>query len=289
MNIRKPNGDIMSGDEYRLMINRHEPQKEKPSKRKHRFLVIDIETTPTDFGEVPYDVGAAICDREGNISWKGSFVIQEIFFRADLMERAFYNSKISEYHTRLGKGETKMLPFNSFRNLIKTVIETYKPKARCAYNAAFDNRGLDNAMHFMGYDEPFFDPTFKTYDIWAMACQTFMKRKKYIKFCLENELYNPLTGNIKTSAETAYAYISNTPNFQEEHTGLADVLIECQIMAYAFKCKDKINRGIIPNPWRIPNQQADEWGLKPTPVKPTVPEMSQPRTQEEMIMLLDEE
>lgn len=300
MSIRKPNGEIMSGDEYRYMID-NEPQKKETSnaqkkensgKRKHKFLVVDIETTPTDCGEVPYDVGAAICDRHGNIIWKGSFVIQEIFFRMDLMTKAYYSNKISEYHTRLGKGETRMIPFNSLRTLMQHVINTYKPKAMCAYNAAFDNRGLNNGMQFMDYENTFFKEDFPIYDIWGMACQTFMKRKKYIKFCLENELYNPLTGNIKTSAEAAYAYISNNPNFEEEHNGLADVLIECQIMAYAFKCKDKIAREIIPNPWKIPNEQAEKWDMKPA-LPQEIPDMPAPRTKDEtldaMSMLLDEE
>lgn len=262
--------------------------------KKHQYLVLDIETTKTEDGmDVPYDVGFAVCDRNANIVTSKSFVIQEIFFRRDLMERAFYSSKLSGYHQRLAEGTTQMLPFNALRTILLSTIDTYDIKAMCAYNARFDKTGLDNAMKYMGNEESFFPTSLEIYDIWAMACQTFMKRKRYIKFCLENDLYNPLTGNIRTSAEAAYAYISENPTFQEEHTGLADVLIECQIMAYAFKCKEKIDRGIIPNPWKIPNQQAKEWGLKPNPVIAEPPEMPKPRSHDEIIeamnLLLDEE
>lgn len=261
--------------------------------KKSQFLVLDIETALTEDGKhIPYDVGCAITDRNANISWTGSFIVQEVFFRQDLMAKAYYCSKMSEYYQKLAKGEATMIPFNSLHKLLNTVVDTYEPKARCAFNAHYDNTGLDNAMKFMGIEGTFFPESFETYDIWAMACQTFMKRKRYIKFCLENGLYRPETGNIKTNAEAAYAYISGNPAFEEEHTGLADVLIECQIMAYAFKCKEKIERGIIPNPWKIPNEQADKWGMKPAPVLVEPPEMPNPRSHEELIeamsSLLDE-
>lgn len=263
--------------------------------KKHQFLVVDIETTKDELErDIPYDVGVAVCDRNGEISYQGSFIVQEVFFRQDLMLKAYYSNKIQQYHQKLADGNSQMIPFNSLRNLLLNIKDVYACKAFCAYNAAFDNRGLNNLMKFMDIDETFFPMDFPIYDIWAMACQTFMKRRKYLKFCIENQLYRLETGNIKTSAETAYAYIIGDPTFEEEHTGLADVLIECQIMAYALKCKDKIDRGIIPQPWRIPNNCAETMGIKPEPVTPmNFSDLPQPRTQKELIeamnFLLDEE
>lgn len=41
--------------------------------------------------------------------------------------------------------------------------------------------------------------------------------------------------NFKTSAEIGYRFITGNVDFIEEHTGLEDVLIEIEIMAYALR------------------------------------------------------
>jgi hypothetical protein len=56
----------------------------------------------------------------------------------------------------------------------------------------------------------------------------------YRKFCEE---YGLLTANgrLSTTAENLYRFIIKDPYFEESHTGLEDVMIEAQIVAYCYR------------------------------------------------------
>jgi hypothetical protein len=54
-------------------------------------------------------------------------------------------------------------------------------------------------------------------------------RKEYQDFCDQHEFYTE-SGNYSTSAETLFRYIANKVDFVEEHTALADSLIEFEIL-----------------------------------------------------------
>ena len=97
----------------------------------------------------------------------------------------------------------------------------------------------------------------KVFCIWHMACQVLCTQKSYIRFCLENGLTSP-SGNIKTSAEAVYAYMTDNAEFSESHTGLRDVLIEVQIMARCFRQHKHMDKAINRSCWRIPQVQAKE-------------------------------
>jgi hypothetical protein len=86
--------------------------------------------------------------------------------------------------------------------------------------------------------------------IWHMACQTICSQKKYYDFCIKNGFISK-AGNISTSAETVYRFLTNNPTFTEEHKGIDDVLIETAIFAECIKKKKKMNRNINRACWRI--------------------------------------
>ena len=90
-----------------------------------------------------------------------------------------------------------------------------------------------------------------------MACQLICTQKNYIRFCLENGFVSP-SGNIKTSAETVYAYMTNNADYDENHTGLEDVLIETKILAKCFAQHKRVEKNINRFCWRIPQSKAKE-------------------------------
>ena len=68
------------------------------SRKKEYFLIIDTETANDIDQPLPYDIGYAICDRQGNIYLARSFVVAEIFLDyQDLMQSAYYAEKIPQY------------------------------------------------------------------------------------------------------------------------------------------------------------------------------------------------
>jgi len=68
------------------------------------------------------------------------------------------------------------------------------------------------------------------WDTLKMAQDTICKQKTYITWAKSNG-FTMKNGRVRATAEILYKYISGNIDFIEEHTGLADVLIEKEIFA----------------------------------------------------------
>jgi hypothetical protein len=220
---------------------------------KDLYIVADIETANHTEDALAYDVGLAIADRYGNIYAKKSYIVSEIFVdEQDLMNSAYYASKIPEYYKDIANGTREVVTLYEVYKTLKEWNETYKPKAFLAYNAFFDMTGLNRTQRYVTkskyrYLIPYGLPV---QCIWHMACQTICSQKKYYDFCIKNGFISK-AGNISTSAETVYRFLTNNPTFTEEHKGIDDVLIETAIFAECIKKKKKMNRNINRACWRI--------------------------------------
>ena len=224
---------------------------------KHLYLVIDIETANHANDALAYDVGIAVVDRYGNIYATYSFVCYDIFeLEKELMGSAYYARKIPEYYAGLANGERTMATLYEIREVIHNLCAEYDIKAILAYNAHFDMSGLNRTQRYVTKSKYryFFPYGIPVHCIWHMACQTICSQKKYYNFCIENGFVSN-SGNIKTSAECVYAFLTNNPDFEEEHKGLEDVLIEAEIFAECIKKHKKMNRNINRACWRIPQRK----------------------------------
>ena len=219
---------------------------------KHLYLVVDIETANTLEDALAYDVGLAIADRDGNIYEKHSFICSEIFNDTTLMTSAYYAKKIPEYLANIKQGERKVVPLYEIRKKVFDLYETYHYKAVLAYNAYFDNRGLNITQRYLTKSKYrwFFPYGVPVHCIWHMACQVICSQKKYHNFCVANGFVSE-KGNISTSAETVYRFLTNNLDFKEEHKGLEDVLIETAIFAKCIAKKKKMSRKINRGCWRL--------------------------------------
>lgn len=225
--------------------------------KKHLYLVIDIETANHANDALAYDVGIAVVDRYGNIYATYSFVCYDIFeLEKELMGSAYYARKIPEYYVGLANGERTMATLYEIREVIHNLCAEYDIKAILAYNAHFDMSGLNRTQRYVTKSKYryFFPYGIPVHCIWHMACQTICSQKKYYNFCIENGFVSN-SGNIKTSAECVYAFLTNNPDFEEEHKGLEDVLIEAEIFAECIKKHKKMNRNINRACWRIPQRK----------------------------------
>ena len=69
-----------------------------------------------------------------------------------------------------------------------------------------------------------------------------VKLLKLKKYCKENGyLTNHKTPQPRLTAEIIYRFISGNKDFVESHTGLEDVMIEKEILAYCYKKHKKMN------------------------------------------------
>ena len=226
---------------------------EKGMRKKDLYIVGDIETANFAEDALAYDVGLAIIDRKGNVYDRKSFIVSEIFVNEpDLMKSAYYAHKIPEYLAEIERGGREVATFYKVVALLKEWNTKYKPKAFLAYNAFFDMSGLNRTQRYITkskyrYALPY---GLQVQCIWHMACQTICSQKKYYDFCIKNGFVSK-AGNISTSAETVYRFLTDNPIFQEEHKGLEDVEIEAKIFAECIKKHKKMNRKINRACWRL--------------------------------------
>ena len=99
--------------------------KVKIDRRKNYIMVMDVETAGGLGNPLVYDLGFAICDKQGKIYAKRSFVIKEIFEQKELMQSAYYAIKIPRYDKALAEGTRDLVSMefarNEFVNLMNNV------------------------------------------------------------------------------------------------------------------------------------------------------------------------
>lgn len=244
----------------------------KVDKRKKYLMVLDVETTNNNMVKgakndgLVYDIGFVVCDKKGNIYAKRSFAIKEIFDWKELMSTAYYNWKLPKYYKKLKNNEMEKVTIWQARKRIKSAIEFFNIKEVYAYNASFDYTTLNNTVRYLSGSACrwFFPYGVQICDIWNIACQVLGTQKT---FQWENERNK--NGNLITNAERMFGYCEQI-DFKEEHTGLADAIVESQILARCFKSHKSINKKINRACWRIPQQVAKTIKtLRPTEILAT--------------------
>lgn len=226
-------------------------------RKKDLFLVLDTETSNDLDNPLVYDLGFAICDRYGKVYYQKSYVIEDTFlYDVPLMKTAYYAEKLPQYYNDISNGTMKIINIQRAKKIIQSLIKDYNIKAVCAYNASFDLRALNTTLRYYTKSQQrwFLPYGINVYCIWHMACQTLYKQAHFFKFVEQNDLFSN-SGNIQTSAEIGYKYLTKNNQFAEKHRGLDDVKIELFIMAQCFRQKKKINKNINRGCWSIPTKE----------------------------------
>lgn len=212
-------------------------------KRKNYGIMLDTETTNTIMEEdgklnmmfvLPYDLGFAVIDSNGNIYEKFSFVIDDIFCgEYGLMTSAYYAEKIPIYIRDLASGKRQLKTAYEARKILLDKIKEYDCQFVCAHNARFDCRSCNNLQRWTTKSKYrfFFPRHIEVWDTMLMAQDVICKMPTYIKFCQENG-YMTKNNRPRKTAEILYRFISKDHNFIESHTGLEDVEIEVEILKY---------------------------------------------------------
>lgn len=229
----------------------------KIDKRKKYLMVLDVETTNNNMEKgaqndgLVYDIGFVVADKKGNIYAKRSFAISEIFDWTELMSTAYYKNKLPKYFERLKNQQMEKVTIWEARKRIKKAIEVFGIEEVYAYNAHFDYTTLNNTVRYLsGSACRWFLPYgIKVCDIWHIACQVLGTQKTF-----QWENVRNANNNLITNAERMFAYLSQNEFFEEEHTGLADAIVETEILARCLKSHKKINKNINRACWRIPQQ-----------------------------------
>ena len=218
--------------------------------KKKFVLVVDVEGSGRGF---VYDVGFAVADLHGNVYDTFSGIVSETIIGMPAeMATAYYAEKLPMYAERLNRGEIVCVGLHTIREKVFEVMEQYNINTVAAYNVTYDKNALNRTIARVSNDTvtSFFPDGTVFWDIWGMACETILQRKAYKNAAIEKGWVSE-KGNIRSGAEYAYRYISGDDMFEEEHTGLADVLIEVNILAATIATRKKMTRTVIPQPWRL--------------------------------------
>ncbi len=221
-------------------------------RRKHYIIVLDTETCngimtddKLDLSDsLVYDLGFAVVDKKGQVYETSSFVIKEIFEgMSDVMASAYYASKIPQYKKEIESGKRKMVSFYKARKALVDTMKKYKTSTIAAHNALFDVRALNNTQRYLTKSKYRFFFPFST-EVWCtlkMARQTLGRQKMYRLYCeLNGYMTKHRIPQVRLTAEIIHKYLTGNNNFIEEHTGLEDVMIEKDILAYCFKQHKKM-------------------------------------------------
>lgn len=202
------------------------------------ILVLDVETANSLEDAFVYDIGWRIIDLFGNVHAEGSFVIRDIFvYERDIVKTAYYSDKIPEYVADLQAGKREMVNFMEARRRILNIMDDFGCHTVAAYNAHFDRNALNTTLRFLTKSKYryFFPFDTQFICIWNMACNSVCQRGEYRTFAETNYYISNRGKNYRATAEIVYAFLTNDPSFKEEHKGLDDVKIECEIFVKCFK------------------------------------------------------
>ena len=197
------------------------------------YCTLDTETvggasSPTG----TYNFGCVIHDRQGNIYATCSLLVMEHF--EEIRNDDYAKKNFPIYAERLASGEmTAVATEAEALSIIRNLCHFYGVKYVMAYNTGFDLvktacRDLCNDFEFI--------------DLYLMALPTITHQKGYAKFCRENGFKSRTGKSCATSAESVYAYITNNPDYEEEHTAFADALIEMAIFVKCYSLHKKFTK-----------------------------------------------
>lgn len=191
------------------------------------IVVFDTETTSL---EKPfcYNIGYCIVDIESKqVLEKKDFVVEQVWHNPMLFTTAYYYDKRETYVSRMKGRKCTMEKFGYICQEMIRDFKFYDIKLAFAYNSPFDVKVFEYNCEWFKCNNPFDNIEIK--DIMNFVHTFIAFRQEYQDFCDKYSLYTE-NGNYSSNAETLFKYISQDTDFIEEHTALADSLIEYKIL-----------------------------------------------------------
>lgn len=202
------------------------------------FLVLDCETTNTIDDPFAYDVGFAVVKATGEVLEAHSYVVADIFLDKDLMASAYFADKIPQYWEDIKNGKRILRRFKTIKSILRDVVAQYGIRYVVAHNASFDYRSLNYTQRYLTcskwrYALPW---GVEIWDTLKMARECLGNNEEYRQFCLDNGYTygKEEKPQLRFTAEIVYRFLTGNIDFVEEHTGLEDVLIEKDILAFCI-------------------------------------------------------
>lgn len=215
---------------------------------KIKIFMCDTETAGSLEKPLVYDIGAMVIDRNGNqiVNETINHINCGVFYyKKDLMETAYYADKLPTYRDEIWDGEREVFDIMETRERVHKLFKDEGITVVCAHNARFDINALNNTVRDAtnGKVRYFFPYGVEVWDTLKMAQQILKDMPTYRKFCEDNGfMTNHAVPRPRYTAEVIYRFITKNTDFEEAHTGLRDVEIEAQILAYFIRQHKKMDK-----------------------------------------------
>ncbi len=223
----------------------------KIDRRKRYFVVLDTETANSLDDPLVYDIGWAIVDKYGNVFRTHSFINREIFFlEKELMQSAYYAEKLPKYYKEIALGERKVANWLTIKKILWEDMAEFNSNVVIAHNARFDYSATAKTQRWLTKSKYryFFPKGTEVWDTLKMSRDILGNMPTFRKWQeLKGYTYGKYNDRLRFTAEIIYQFISGQEDFKEEHTGLADVLIEKDILAYCYKQHKKMRKKLWEN------------------------------------------
>lgn len=217
-------------------------------------LILDTETTSLD-KPFCYDCSWVIMEKEtGKLIHFSANVVEQVWHNLPLFESAYYKEKRTKYIDMMRKHDAVMDKWGYIMRKLKQDIKNYNISAVYAYNSDFDDKVITYNCDWFKCNNPL--ESIPVYDIWGYASEFITFKSEYKNHCEKYERFTD-SGNYKGSAEVVYQYITENPEFIEEHMGVFDSIIESAILFYCinngakWETSYKVNK-ILNRPVRHP-------------------------------------
>ena len=213
-------------------------------KEKH-YIVLDTETINVN-NCLCYNLGYKILNDKGEAVVDRDFVIEQVWHNRELFKSAYYADKRPIYVSAMRGKKAQLKKWGQAMRVLSKDIKDYNVQAIWAFNCNFDMKVIDyNCEHF-GTINPTDNIPFL--DIRAWACKVIlhdndnpMQYCEYELFCDNHRAvkskngepkFYTASGNLSTTAESFYCFLTDNSEFDEAHTALKDCLIEAAILNY---------------------------------------------------------
>lgn len=218
------------------LINSNE-KTEKRNFLQMNIMVFDTETVSVN-KPFCYNIGYVIYNTDTDeMLVKKDFVVEQIWHNMPLFSTAYYADKRPIYVNRMRAKKTKM---NKFGYICKEMIKdlnTFNVEYAYAYNSSFDEKVFEYNCDYFKCNNPF--DTVPILDIRGNVHNSIAFTQNFKNFCEEHNRFTE-KGNYSTTAETIYQYITGIFDFEEEHTALADSIIELSILMFTINVHDLV-------------------------------------------------
>ena len=210
------------------------------------LLFVDTETIGTLTNEesvLPFDIGIKIYDQEKEkVVIEKSYIIRKFFNNRFIMRSTFSASKYPNYASKLENDKRyKLYSVNEVAKDIIRLRKKYNLDIFVAHNADFDFNALRRLFAEFGIENPF--ETMMWLDLMELS-KVITMWTRYEEFCImfkdlkdsqKQSRFITNGGRVRTTAEAIYCFLTQNPDFREEHIGLDDLDAELLIFK---KCID---------------------------------------------------